>query len=407
VPIALLDTGADQQHSDFRANRWINAGETPENGIDDDGNGYVDDRFGFDFVNRDDDPDDDEGHGTNVAGVMAAVGDNFNAICGVCWVAEVMTLKVLDALGTGSVDDIAEALIYAADNGARVANMSLVVAADDPTLRAAVDYAAGLDVVQVAAAGNDGATAPRWPAAYVAVLGVIATTEQDQRWGSSNFGSWCELSAPGVNILSLKNNGGTSTQNGTSLAAPHVAGVAALVRRIRPELDAEGVGLVLEYSALDLGAPGNDTEFAWGRLHAEQALVTARSLRASDPEIEDGGSAGLDLHHPDGAGFVYVLLPTLSGRLPGIPLSGFDPADARLLPIAADWLQVWSITHPNAGVFVDFIGALDANGSACARLQVPPHTWEGEALDFAYVTLDPLGLAHIAQVSGPCRIRVQ
>jgi len=407
VPIAVIDSGCDQQHNDFKSNRWINAGEIAGNAIDDDGNGYVDDRFGYDFVNLDGDPDDDFGHGTEVAGVLAAVGDNVLNICGVCWKAEVISCKSLDSTGFGTFDELAEGLVYAADNGARVANMSFVASVDDSTLRAAVDYARALEVVQVGAAGNNGNKVVMYPAAYDGVLAVIATDSGDTRWTTSTHGSWCDVAAPGASILTLRNNGGTTTDSGTSFAAPHVAGLAALVRKLNPDLDRLGVELVLCYSAEDRGAAGFDDDFAWGRVNGQRALDLAQSLRASVTEIPDGGKFSLTLDAPTDPGFVYFVIGGFSDRFPGVALSTYDPADERFFPVNHDWLFDFTLGTPVNPVFIGFQGVLDATGAATATVDLPRHAFKGMALDFAYVTLDPANLNVIQSVSAPARVWIR
>jgi subtilisin family serine protease len=407
VTIAVIDSGADLQHGDFKPNRWVNTDEVANNGLDDDGNGYVDDRFGYDFVNGDGNPDDDFGHGTEVSGVLGAVGNNALDIAGVCWTADVMSCKVLSSSGSGSFGDVAEAITYAVDNGALVTNMSIVASTDDPTLRAAVDYARLSDVVQVAAAGNTGDETVLYPAGYDGVLAVIATDDADQLWSSSTHGDWCDVSAPGVSVLLLKNHGGTTTLSGTSFAAPHVAGVAALVRKLNPDLDEVAVELTLKYSSEDLGAAGFDSDFAWGRLNAALALEMARSLTADATVVDDGSSVDLHLLEPADPGFLFVLLPTTQGREPGIPLSDFDAADPRVFPLNPDWLQGWVLSTPTNPIFQNFVANLDSSGTATATFRTLRRLWEGVDFDFAFVTLDPNDLAHIVHVSEPFRIRVQ
>ncbi|MBL8841513.1 MAG: S8 family serine peptidase [Planctomycetes bacterium] len=404
VPIAVLDSGADLAHSDFRANRWINPGEVAGNGVDDDGNGYVDDRYGCDFVNDDGDPNDDFGHGTEVSGVLGAVGDNAVGTAGVCWKAQVMSCKVLDASGFGAFDQLAEGLIYAVDEGARVANMSFETPLDDATLRAAVDYARAADVVQVAAAGNQGTKLAQYPAAYPGVLGVIATDSNDARWSSSSFGSWCDVAAPGVSILTLRDGGGTTTVTGTSFAAPHVAGIAALMRKLSPDLDRSGVEVIVRASADDLGSAGFDEEFGHGRAQADHALDLATTLLASAPRIQDGGSFTLALSSPSDPNAAYFLFPSFSDRTPGIPLATLDPLDLRTFPLNEDWLFDYVLIAPVNPFFLGFQGTLDLAGAATATVDLPPHAFEGMALDFAFVTFDPNDLAHVRSVSAPARV---
>jgi hypothetical protein len=339
--------------------------------------------------------------------VIAAVGDNAVHVCGVCWKAEVITCKALDAAAFGTFDELAEGVTYAADNGARVVNMSFVADIDDPVLRSAVDYARSLDVVQVAAAGNDGTTAVLYPAAYDGVLGVIATDSADQRWSNSSHGSWCDLAAPGVGILTLRKGGGTLTATGTSLAAPHVAGVCALVRKQEPMLDRVAVEIVVSQSAEDLGAAGFDDEFGHGRLNGHLALDRASRLRTSVPEIQDGGAFTLDLSVPDEPGDLYFLFPSFSDRLPGIPLSVYDPADPRLFPLNEDWLFDYVAQFPTNPYFTAFTGTLDANGLASAAVDLPKKAFDGMPLDFAFVTIDPADLSKIISIGGPVRVWVR
>ena len=318
-----------------------------------------------------------------------------------------MSCKVLSASGAGSFGDVAAAVIYATDNGARVSNMSIVATSDDATLRAAIDYARAADVLQVAAAGNTGDQAFSWPAHYDGVIAVIATDENDLRWTGSTYGSWCDLAAPGANILTLKNNGGTTTRSGTSYAAPHVAGVGALVRKLNPALDRVAVELTLEQACDDLGPGGFDIDYGWGRLNAAAALEKAISLTSASPVVDDGSSVDLHLLLPDDAGLLYVLLPTTKEREPGIALSTYDAADDRFLPLNDDWLQGWVLSSASNPLFQNFIASLDANGAATATFLVPKRLWQGVDFDFAFVTLDPNDLAHLLHVSEPCRIHVQ
>lgn len=407
VPVAVIDSGSDLTHSDFKANRWINSGEIAGNSQDDDGNGYVDDRFGYDFVNDDGDPADDHGHGTNVAGVIGAVGDNAILICGICWKAEVMSCKSLDDTAFGTFDELAEGIIYAVDNGARVSNMSFVSDTDDATLRAAIDYARTNDVVQVAAAGNNGNQTVQYPAAYDGVLAVIATDSNDNRWSNSSFGIWCDVAAPGVSILTLKKGGNTQTVSGTSLAAPHVAGIATLVRKVNPDLDRRGVELTVSYSAEDLGTSGFDNDFGWGRVNGDLAVDRATMLRASATEIPDGGTFTLALTATGEAGFLYFLFPSFDDRVPGIPLAEFDGADARVLPLNEDWLFDYVVVDPSNPFFVGFQGVLDTAGTATATVDLPPRAFDGLPLDFAFVTLDPADLTKIVSVSEPTRVWIR
>jgi subtilisin family serine protease len=206
--VGVIDSGVAYTHPDLAANMWVNTGETPGNGIDDDGNGYVDDIYGYDFVNNDGDPIDDTGHGSHVAGTVGAVGNNGEGISGVAWNAQIMALKFLDANGTGSTQGAIDAILYGVEMGAKVLNNSWSGGIFSVALLDAIEVANAADVLFVAAAGNDGLnndSIPSYPASYAAanVIAVAASDHNDQLASFSNFGaSSVDLAAPGVSILS-------------------------------------------------------------------------------------------------------------------------------------------------------------------------------------------------------------
>jgi subtilisin family serine protease/subtilisin-like proprotein convertase family protein len=251
--VAVIDTGVDYTHPDLAANIWINTDEIPGNGIDDDNNGYIDDRRGYDFANRDSDPMDDHFHGTHVAGTIGAVGDNGLGIVGVNWHVQIMPLKFLDAGGAGYESDAIAALNYAVANGAVVSNNSWGGGGFSPAFQTALQNAANQGHIFVAAAGNlnlDNDTFPFYPASYNVdnVISVAATDASDNLAYFSNYGEQSvDLAAPGANILSTfptrltdaMRNAGFSTNyqsiSGTSMAAPHVTGVIALISSLHPD----------------------------------------------------------------------------------------------------------------------------------------------------------------------------
>lgn len=270
VTVAIVDSGIDLSHPDLAPNLWTNPGEIPGNGIDDDGNGYVDDVHGYDFVDGDGTPQDENGHGTHVAGIVAARGDNGIGVAGTAWRARLMAVRVLDRNANGTTDTVAEGIRYAVANGARIINLSLAGPASTPDLEAAIADAAAHDVLVVAAAGNSGrdlSRFPQFPASYAMadVLGVAATREDGALSSVSDFGAGADLSAPGEDILSTALGGGYEWRTGTSMAAPAVSGVLALLAAARPDLDgaalraalltsARRIGLPVEAGALDAGA---------------------------------------------------------------------------------------------------------------------------------------------------------
>ena len=246
--IAIIDTGVDWDHPDLDDNIWTNWNEIPDNGIDDDNNGYIDDTRGWDYINNDNDPNDDNSHGTHVAGIAAAEGNNGIGICGVAWNAHIMPIKMLQSSGSGNSSDLASAIEYASDNGATVINMSLGSYGESLTVKNVL-YNAYVTSLLVAAAGNDGlkllqdGSCPRcgnmYPGCYPFVLGVQASNSGGSRANFSNWdwsgpidfnnpwGNNYELYAPGINIISTIPNGYRS-YNGTSMAAPIVSGICAL-----------------------------------------------------------------------------------------------------------------------------------------------------------------------------------
>jgi len=252
--IAVIDTGVDYNHPDLAANIWTNPGEIPNNGIDDDNNGYVDDIHGWDFVNNDNEPLDDNLHGTHVAGTVGAIGNNGVGVAGVNWRTKIMALKFLSGDGSGTLANAISAIIYGANMKARVMNNSWGGGGVSQALLDAINYANNAGSLFVAAAGNDGNDndqTPNYPSNYDApnVLAVAAIDHKGDLaiFGSggggicgcqnniiglpgSNFGATTvDLAAPGKDILSTAPNNGYQKLSGTSMATPHVAGVAGLV----------------------------------------------------------------------------------------------------------------------------------------------------------------------------------
>ena len=233
IVIALIDSGVDTTHPDLASRLWVNPGEIAGNGLDDDGNGYVDDVHGWNFVSDSSSIADAYGHGTQVAGVAAAVGNNGIGIAGICWQCKLMVVTAMQNGGVANYSDIAAAVAYAASNGARVINLSLGGYADSATLREAISEAARMSVL-VGGAGNDDSSAPFYPAAYPEVIAVAAGTETNAKTVFSNYGPWVTLVAPGAAIRTTANGSGYVTQNGTSLATAYVAGAAGLVAALHP-----------------------------------------------------------------------------------------------------------------------------------------------------------------------------
>lgn len=274
VLVAVVDTGIFYYHEDLAAN-------------------YV--ALGYDWVNMDDDPLDDNGHGTHCAGIIAAVLNNGMGIAGLAQV-RIMAEKVLTSGGWGYADWIASGIIHAAESGARIISMSLGGYGYSELLHEAVKYAYERGVLLIAAAGNDNTNMKLYPAGFDEVIAVAATEQYDNKAWFSNWGDWIELAAPGVDVYSTVPSGYTF-MSGTSMACPHVSGVAALVWSIYPNKTRDWVRLWLRYVADDLGDPGFDFYYGYGRINARRALEQAPPVHeliaygwATPPYVKPGAT---------------------------------------------------------------------------------------------------------------------
>ena len=290
VVVGVIDTGVDYSHVDLSANIWTNPGEIPGNGVDDDDNGYVDDIHGWDFSgNGDNNPMDFIGHGTHVAGTIGAVGNNSLGVVGVNWQVRIMPLKFFSDSGVGYDSDAIEAILYASSfkDGAgnqlvRITNNSW---GRDGRSRAVQDAIAGSGTLFVAAAGNAGSSSNFYPAAYSLnnIVSVAATDYNDLLASFSNYGSkWVDLGAPGVDILSTIPGNDYAYYNGTSMAAPHVAGVAALILERFPALSLPELKARI-LNNVDQLPPLQGKTVSGGRLNARRAVDTVELLPDADP----------------------------------------------------------------------------------------------------------------------------
>ena len=303
--VAVIDTGVDFGHPDLAGNLTHNSGEIPDNGLDDDGNGYIDDYNGWDFVNSDKNPQDDHGHGTAVSGVIGARGNNGVGVCGLAWQAKLIPVKVLDSSGSGSSWDIMGGVTYAAELGAKVLNMSLGGPFGSTYEQEVITEAYGRGALITAAMGNSGDSTVLYPAGYDHVLAVGATTSSDTRWSGSCYGSHIAVTAPGEDIYTTALGGGYTYYTGTSLATPYVSGLAALVLAANPGFTSDQISQRIKETAHDLGASGWDQYYGFGRIDARQAIhpapgtpiinsITAASTQAtyfkSDALVTTGGT---------------------------------------------------------------------------------------------------------------------
>lgn len=299
VVVAILDSGCKTDHPELAGRFWRNADEVPNNGADDDGNGYVDDTLGYDFWYDDNHPEDSLGHGTGVTGVVAANPNNSVGHAGVDWQCKIMVVKVMGNTDGGTdIMRLVSGLKYAADNGAHIINMSLGDNRANNFLRQAVSYAAGLGVVMVAASGNDNAEDILYPAAYPSVIAVGSSDPDDRRSdhfgpdtssAGSNYGAELDVVAPGNNIFFLSHVDDTlftGGSGGTSLASPHVAGIAALLLAQDSSRSPDTIRALIRAGADDLvGDPAEDVAgwdkyMGYGRVSAYQSLTYGQTRTA-------------------------------------------------------------------------------------------------------------------------------
>lgn len=289
VVVAVIDSGVELTHPDLVNNLWTNPAEIAANGIDDDNNGFIDDIRGWNFAYDNADPTDDNGHGTHVAGTVASTADNAEGGAGVAFDARLMAVKGLDLFGDGTLAGLANAVIYAVDNGADVINASWGGEGSDASLASAVGYALSHGVVFVAAAGNGDLfgnpqnVANFTPASLPGVIAVAATDEFDVRASFSNFGEKLAVAAPGVDVRSTYLGGSYLEESGTSMASPHVAGLAALILSYWPTYTVQQVRNALTSTADDVGAPGFDIFYGHGRVNAES--LAAAIIDVSSPTV--------------------------------------------------------------------------------------------------------------------------
>lgn len=287
--VAVVDTGVDYNHSEL-------SGKVIK---------------GSDYVNLDSDPMDDNGHGTHVAGIIAAKTNNSSGIAGISWNSQILAIKVLDASGSGWDSDVASGISEAADRGAKVINLSLAGTQFSQTLQDAVTYAFNHGALVVAAAGNDGNTTMNYPAGCTNAMGVASTGQSDVVSSFSTHNSSVDAAAPGENILSTYSEsaapdpyatvfpGYYADLSGTSMATPHVAGLATLLFGIHPDWTPLQVEQRIESTADDKGAAGRDDYYGWGRINMYRALlypVSIGNLSVSPSTFDPTGGGQLSVN---------------------------------------------------------------------------------------------------------------
>lgn len=262
VAIAIIDSGVNPVHPDLSAKLIV----------------------GYNFLAGNTDTHDVLGHGTAVAGCAAALTNNALGIAGVAWNNPIMPLVVLNSSSYASYSDIAKAITYAADRGVKVINISIGGSSSSSTLQNAVNYAWNKGAIIFACAMNNSTNTPYYPAACANVIAVAATGSSDTLASFSDYGDWIDISAPGVSILTTNNGGGYSSWNGTSFSSPISAALAALIFSVNPALSNSQVQDIIEQNTDDLGNPGFDIYYGWGRINVVKALQAAKTTPPPVPD---------------------------------------------------------------------------------------------------------------------------
>ncbi|MFO0802023.1 MAG: S8 family serine peptidase [Gemmataceae bacterium] len=363
--VAVIDSGVDYNHPDLAANMWHNPNETPNDGIDNDGNGIVDDYYGANFVGANTgNPMDDNGHGTHVAGTIGAVGNNGTGVAGVNWNVKIMALKFLSASGSGSTSDAIEALNYAVAHGAKVSNNSWGGGGYSTALFNAIQAAQNAGHIFVAAAGNSNVnidTTPSYPASYNLgnVVAVASTTSTDARSSFSNYGpNTVDIAAPGSSILSTTPNNTYSVYSGTSMATPHVTGAIALYWDANPTASAADVIAKLKSSA-------DVVTGLSGYVEGGRRLNVSRMLEPTSPPPPPPADT-------TGARVTAASFPGTTS-LASVRFTfneAIDPASFTLADIA-------SFTGPNGAITATAVNVVAGTGNTQFDVTFPPQTAGG------------------------------
>jgi subtilisin family serine protease len=364
VIVAVIDSGVDYKHEDLKDNMWENQNETPGNGLDDDGNGYIDDIYGIDAITNTGDPMDYHGHGTLVAGTIAAVGDNGKGVVGVCWKAKIMALKFSGKDGAGVVSDAIECIKYAIKKGSHIINVSWGGTTFCQALKDAIDASKNAGILFVAACGNQSSnndSRPFYPASYDCenIISVAATDDNDDLASFSNYGyASVDVAAPGFSITSTSINNSYSGYGGTSAAAPYVSGLAALIKSYNFNLNWKQIKDRI-LNGVDKKDSLSGKVLTGGRINAFNSLIsqdtynytlsiksspwTGASIEISPADINGQGNGITDFEriYPSYTNVTCTAPQTLNGRNFGYwALDGVRYSDNRTISISLDYNHI-------------------------------------------------------------------
>lgn len=375
VVIGVIDSGVDINHPDLANNIWRNPLEIPGNNIDDDDNGYVDDVYGWDFVNNDNNPFDGHSHGTHVAGTIAAEGNNGVGVTGVSWRASIMTLKALSDLGSGSTSNLIAAIEYATEMNCFATNNSWGGGSFSNAMLEAISRANEAGQLFVAAAGNTSTnndSSPHYPSSYDVpnIIAVASTDASDRLSSFSSYGSTTvDIGAPGSSILSTEPNNRYGFKSGTSMASPHVSGAVALLKAYNPNLTAAEIKTVLMESADPISSL-QDRVLSRGRLNLYAALqLSGPAWIALNPV---GGAVA-----PGQSTDVSVQLDT----------ANFTPGEVRSVVIAFT-------SNDPANPVIEVYGTVTAAGAGVSSFSEAYLGFAAESFAGTASTLDATGRHH-------------
>lgn len=358
IIIAIVDDALDRTHPDLAPNLWQNPGEIAGNLIDDDGNGYVDDINGWDVVNNSaniNPPDESYDHGTHVAGIASGATNNGRGIASIGFSCKLMGIKASSNTNSNSIPGGYNGILYAANMGAHIINMSWGGATSSQTSQSVIEFALSKGCILVSSAGNGNTTAESYPAAYSGVISVANTNTSDTKAGSSHYGTWVKISAPGTAILSTLPFGRYGNLSGTSMASPMVAGLLGLMKSFNPGMPNQQLINCLYSSADNINAANPDFIglLGAGRINAEKAMAcVAASLNLAP--IADFIASATTI--PAGNAINFRDLSAFSPTAWSWSFPGATTTSSNIRNPA-------NIVYPNQGVYPVSLTVSNANGS--------------------------------------------